>query len=921
MRGWLRLPEASFLRRKVARRVLLVFVLCALVPVTGFALVAFFQVTSQLSSQSAERLRQSSKAAAMSIIDRLDLLEDLLAGTAREIAAGGQPGARTGDRRGVAGGLVSLALTTARGDQRIYWGAPDDVPPPGDQERQHLRAGRTLVSTHPRPGRSPRVLMWMRLGATGETLVAEIDPSVLWGGGDRNTLPPATELCVYDHRGTVLACTVDPAPRLPSQPGGSASGPSSTSFEWMLGDRPHLAGSWSIPMMYRFAVPRWTVVVSEPRADVLAPIASFTHTFPLVALLSLWIVVLLSLRHVRRTLGPLDALQAATRSFAARDFGHRVAVTSGDEFEELGHSLNAMADRLGRQFNTLTALAALDSAILSSLDAEAIASTLVGQMRTVVPCDEVRVTLAGGPGGPARTYIGPGDPTGSASVVDTELTPHEIQMLREHPGHLVVDLAAVTAPSYLLGAARPDLARYLVCPVLLRERLAAIVSLGYAEPPALSDDDHAAVRQLADQLAVALANAADVAERKRAERWLLESKRQLEQALSDLEATQQQVLQQERLRALGQMASGVAHDFNNTLTPILGYTELLLSDPRYDADPEKRRRFVKVVNTAAKDAANVVRRLREFYRADGHGEPVGEIDLNVLVKQVIALTQPRWRDQALGQGAAIHVRTNLRATVTAAGIEAEIREVLTNLIFNAVDALPGGGVITLATWEEDDRAVLAVSDTGIGMSEEVRRRCLDPFFSTKGEKGTGLGLAMVYGVVNRHKGSIEIDSEPGQGTTFTIRLPAWSPDQAAPAAATVAPVREALTVLLVDDDQGARDVVAEYLAADGHRVATAADGRRGWETFRADRFDVIVTDQAMPEMSGDDLIAAVRQVAPSLPIILLSGFADFREDDPATESGADVTIGKPVTVDALRQAIAQAFACHAERLTPQGPLA
>ena len=908
MPSWRMLPEVAFLRRKVARRILLLFVLCALLPVTGLAAIAFFQVTAQLSTQSSLRLRQASKATAMSIVDRLELLEGFLATIAGQAAAGYYGVPREPDGDGPASGVQGLAVSTGEGNRDVLYGRVGSLPSLSERERAHLRSGRALVSTHLQPDAGPRILMWLSLyphGRPDNILVADLDPGSLWGAGGKNTLPPSTDLCVLNDEGAVLVCTLEPPVALPAHVVAGAARSASENFEWTHLGRPYLASYWSIPMMYRFGVPRWTVVVSEARADVLAPMAQFSRTFPLVALLSLWVVLLLSLREIRRTLEPLEQLKAATRSFATRDFTSRVTVTSGDEFEELALSFNAMADRLGKQFGTLAALGALDRAILSSLDAREIAATLLTQMRTVLPCDEVRVTLAeAGAAGAARTYVGTGSRDGEIHAVDAELTPDDIHALREHREHLYLDVTHGNAPGYLADQARGDISHYMVCPIFLRERLAAVVSLGYVHAPAHSDEDRAAIRQVADQLAVALANAADVAERKRAEQRLQESKRRLEQALADLKATQQQVLQQERLLALGQMASGVAHDFNNTLTPILGYTELLLGDPRCDADPEKRRRFIKVINTAAKDAANVVRRLREFYRSQDEQEPAGEVDLNALIEEAIVLAQPRWRDQALAHGAAIRIETSLSDVARVAGVEPEIREVLTNLIFNAVDAMPRGGTITLRTRRDGDRVALDLADTGTGMSEEVRRRCLEPFFSTKGKKGTGLGLAMVYGIVNRHEGSLAIESAPGQGTTFTIHLPVWTQGAAGPAVLDAEPVPRSLEVLLVDDDPGAREVVAEYLTADGHVVRMAGDGREAWETFLQGRFDLVITDQAMPEMNGDDLAAAIKQVAPAVPVILLSGFADFRREGADAGCGADIAVGKPITLAALRQAVA-----------------
>src|ERR1700704_269282 len=259
--------------------------------------------------------------------------------------------------------------------------------------------------------------------------------------------------------------------------------------------------------------------------------------------------------------------------------------------------------------------------------------------------------------------------------------------------------------------------------------------------------------------------------RKQAEDDLRETNRELEKALSELKATQQQIIQQERLSAIGQMASGIAHDFNNTLMPILGFADLLLENDALLADKVEARKCLEMLLTAARDETNVVNRLREFYRPIATDEEFPIVDLAKIVKQAISLTEPKWRHQAQANGLTVTVSTELKALPIVAGEESQLREVLTNLIFNAVDAMPEGGSISLETSIEGERAVIKVRDTGTGMIETVRQRCLEPFFSTKGEGGTGLGLSMVYGIVERHRGLLEIQSTVGQGTTFIIRLP------------------------------------------------------------------------------------------------------------------------------------------------------
>jgi len=248
-------------------------------------------------------------------------------------------------------------------------------------------------------------------------------------------------------------------------------------------------------------------------------------------------------------------------------------------------------------------------------------------------------------------------------------------------------------------------------------------------------------------------------------------RRAVELAGDKLQATQQQIIQQERLCALGQMASGIVHDFNNALAPILGYTELLFTVPETLDDKEKTMRYLKLMNTIAKDALNIVNRLRSFYRQRDENEIFSPVNLNQLVEQASKLTEPKWKGQAQSNGRTISIRTDLRQVPLILGNPSELRNVLTNLFFNAVDAIHREGTITICTHHDDEHVVLEISDTGCGMTDEVLQRCLVPFFTTKEESGTGLGLSIVHGIIGRHEGTIEIESEPDKGTTVIIRLP------------------------------------------------------------------------------------------------------------------------------------------------------
>ncbi len=376
-------------------------------------------------------------------------------------------------------------------------------------------------------------------------------------------------------------------------------------------------------------------------------------------------------------------------------------------------------------------------------------------------------------------------------------------------------------------------------------------------------------------------------------------------------AAQRRVHQDERLRALGSMAAGVAHDLNNMLTPIRGYADLLIDSDRSRHDDARLVRYLSLIRTAADDAALVIRRLGHFYRPRDPGDSMGEVDLNEIVRAAVELTAFSWRDEAQATGATIVVEEELGDPPSVWGKAAELREVLTNLVLNATAALPHGGTITLRTGRDGGQAVVVVVDTGIGMSREVVERCIEPFFSTKGDHGSGLGLSVSHGVIRRHGGQLIVESALDEGTSVTVLLPAAAtrpspgPTEApAPAPAPATAPMNTLKILVVDDADLVRDVIAECLAMDGHDVDSANSGFAALELFERGRYDVVITDRAMPGMSGDELALAMRGAAPEQRILLLTGFGDMMEAVGDAPSAVDRVLSKPIAPSDLSAVIA-----------------
>ena len=376
-------------------------------------------------------------------------------------------------------------------------------------------------------------------------------------------------------------------------------------------------------------------------------------------------------------------------------------------------------------------------------------------------------------------------------------------------------------------------------------------------------------------------------------------------ANAELNQVKHAVVQQERLRALGQMAGGIAHDINNAISPAAMYVEVLLEQDK-TLNPRSRERLT-LVQQAIAAVVQTVARLGEFCRPRESQSVREAVDLNDVVQQSVALTRARWQTMAQGKGIFIQTDLDLADGLpTVLGSESEIRDAVVNLIFNAVDAMPDGGTITLRTRALTNGTSIEVSDTGSGMDEQTRRRCLEPFFSTKGEHGSGLGLAMVYGMLKRHGGEIEIVSEQGRGTTMRLLFPSDSPH--AERQLTTPPPRAGARILLADDDPVLLELLRTALAADGHHVMTADDGQSAIDAFEAaDKagapFAAVITDFVMPVVDGRKVSTVINQVRPGTPVIMLTAWGNRMSAQDDTLPYVDHILAKPANLAELRNTL------------------
>jgi len=443
--------------------------------------------------------------------------------------------------------------------------------------------------------------------------------------------------------------------------------------------------------------------------------------------------------------------------------------------------------------------------------------------------------------------------------------------------------------------ARGGLRGIVVAPLLVEHtgELFGALLVARRDPTGFSASDCEFLRQLGEHVELATNHAKLYAD--------------LQSAYDDLRLSQQRVTQHERLRALGQMASGIAHDINNAISPITLYTEALLTH-EHGLSPRARKQL-ETIQRAIDDVAHTVARMGEFYRRH-ETLALRAVFANKLLQEVLDMTRARWSDMAQQRGIVIDTRVEESAgNPIIMAVESEVREALINLVLNASDAMPEGGTLTLRTRIEAQRVILEVSDTGSGMDEPTRLRCFEPFFTTKGERGSGLGLAMVYGIAQRHGAVVDIASIVGKGTTFRLVFPIGHTIVEAAERTGIAADADVTRILLIDDEPRLLQALSEVLQADGHFVQTAHDGQAGIDAFLVARisgapFTIVITDLGMPHMDGHQVAAAIKASAPATTVLMLTGWGQRLAATGERPPNVDRVLGKPPNMRELRELIA-----------------
>ena len=860
--------EFGALRTKVARRIVVLFVLCALLPIGALALVTYQRMSSQVATQARERLEQASKNAALELFRRLAEVDGHMRAATPQIVT-----LRTGAvlpseldgvldrfavRRGGAGGTAQFLVGTV-----------DSLPPLPAGADRHFASGRpvmVLVSGRLWIARSAEP--WDR----GTQLWAELAPAFLWdSAGPAGALTAEMELCVLRRSGELLYC---PAGEAPAEVLSSVTATrGSTAFlEWEGALGSHLGTAWPLFLRYQFLADDLIVFVSQPRSVALAAMSDFRWTFVPAVLLTLWLVLLLVYVQVRRTTAPLNELRSGTQRLSALDFSVPVAINSRDEFEDVAVSFNAMATRLQEQFGVRDRLTA---AVQQTSDALRESEERLRTILEAAPDGIVTADAQGiieGFNRTAERLFGYQRDEVIGGAVST--------LLADDP-------EGRDAAPFRTGerrARRKDGSEFPIELGVSEVRLGArIVETGFIR---------------------------DISERRREE--------------AEREKLEGHLRQAQKMETIGTLAGGIAHDFNNILTAVIGYVDLaMLGIPSGEA----AHGDLKQVRAAAERAKALVRQILLFSRkAESRPQAVdlaglveeaqgllraslpATIDIQVTVADdtPVVNADPTQMHQVI-----MNLGTNaFHAMRTSGGqLTIDLRRVL---LPTAVDWTLSG--MSLPSGEY---ASLTVRDTGHGMDRATMERIFEPFFTTKpvGE-GTGLGLSVVHGIITRHGGTITVDSEPGVGTVFTLLLPAEA-GAAEPIAeiGTMADLRGEGSVLVVDDDPAIATMAKRVLDSLGYSTTAVTSGKDalGLVIENLNKFDLVVSDLTMPGLTGDQLGKALQRLRPDLRLLLVTGQAEGLTLEQIRSWGFHGHLEKPVGARSLGEAVRRVLQSTAER--------
>jgi signal transduction histidine kinase/ActR/RegA family two-component response regulator len=880
---------------QVARRAFVTFIACALLPVSALAILAFQQVTSQLREQAERRLHQAGKQAGMVLLRRLLAAEEML-GTVGD--QGPAPGR-------LPGALTAAVRTAADGSERVLFG---DMAPPTLTTAQAaaVAAGKTVLSTDRDGAGRVRVVVSRAVDAAlphRGVVHGLVEPAFLWALHDDVGIAADAKLIVLDEAGRVLFSSSGHGQMPPEIVTRQAAERVAGHFEWRDGDAEYLATHRAIFLQATMAVPKWTIVLSQPKAEVFAPIAVFKRVFVLVIVLTILTVALLSGRQIRRSLTPLAELKEGARRLAMGDLGTRVEVASRDEFAEVATAFNNMAAQLGRQFHTLALRREITAALNPAEPLEPFLQVCADAVTRHLDLPLVGVWLAGDDaavlqlGAHAWAAGAAGEPPPRVPMTERELA----RLRADRQAFVTHPMREDPRRGDLTWETEQGFVAFLAHPLVTDGGVVGIA--GAFATRAFEATELSAFGLAAGDIAAGI-------DRKR-----------IEAALRDSET---QTRQLQKMEAVGQLAGGIAHDFNNLLTVITGRTYLLLAGLPAD---HPHRKGIQTIDATAQRAALLTRQLLAFSRKQVLAPTV--LDLNEVVEGLEDILH-----RLIGES--VDLGFTLAPAPGKAKLDrGQIEQVLVNLVVNARDAMPEGGRIVVETASVDlDEAFLrqdgdhapgphvmvAVTDTGTGMDEKTRARIFEPFFTTKAVgKGTGLGLATVLGIVQQSGGCIRVESQVGVGTTFRIYF--LQVDEAATPEAGAAPPRGGSeTVLVVDDEVEVQALLQTALTSWGYTVlgvTSPSEAIRLAEHHPAP-IDLLVTDMVMPGMSGAALSERLLAMHPEMALLFMSGYADYSAESIPHGRARTGFLQKPFAPDAVARKVRDLLDAGDPR--PAGPL-
>jgi signal transduction histidine kinase/CheY-like chemotaxis protein len=716
-----------------------------------------------------------------------------------------------------------------------------------------------------------------------------VDPVFLWRFDDDAAIPAETRLIVLDGTGRVLFSSLGSGQAPPESVTRRAAERVAGHFAWRDDSGEYIATHWALFLQASMAVPKWTIVLSQPRADVFAPITAFTRIFVLVIVLTVLTVLLLSVQQIRRSLTPLAQLKEGARRLAMGDLDTRVEVTTRDEFADVATAFNDMASQLGRQFHALALRREITAALNPTEPLEDFLEVSAGVLIRHLDLPLVGIWLVGSDHGVLELRAsaradGLSDRLGPCIPI----TEAELNRIRTD-GQPYVTNALLTDPrrADLAWAATEGFVAFLAHPLIVEGRVLGVV--GAFARRAFEATELSAFGLAAGDMARCI-------DRKR-----------VDEALRDSEM---QTRQLQKMEAIGRLAGGIAHDFNNLLTVITGRTYLLLHGLAAD---HPHRKGIQSIDATAQRAAVLTSQLLAFSRKQVLAPTV--LDLNALIVGLRDILH-----RLIGEATELTFEPGERLGQVKLD-RGQVEQVLMNLVVNARDAMPQGGRITVETsncvldeafvrqegvGNPGAHVMITVTDTGTGMDEQTRARIFEPFFTTKEVgKGTGLGLATVLGIVQQSGGHIRVESEVGVGTTFRIYF-AHVEEAATPTDVSMArPRGGSETVLVVDDEPEIQSVLQTALSGWGYKVLGATGPTEGLRLAaqQSGPIHLLVTDMVMPGMSGAVLAERLRAVHPGMATLFMSGYADYPAGAIPDDGGRTGFLQKPFAPETVARLV------------------